>query len=350
MRVLENVPLRELTTLAVGGPARYLIEARVEDDVPRAAGFGAEKGLPVFVLGGGSNVLVADEGFDGVVVRIALAGCEIPAGPGAPCVVRAAAGEDWDALVARCVERGLGGIECLSGIPGTVGATPIQNVGAYGQEVAGTIVSVRAFDRLSGAVRRLTPAECAFGYRTSVFNTTERDRYIVLDVSFALTPGAAPTLLYGELSARFEGVRPSLGAVREAVRDIRRGKGMLLVAGDPDCRSAGSFFKNPVLSEVTYRALIEAAGTGMPSYEAGEGKVKVSAAWLVENAGYKKGMALGGAGLSTRHSLALINRGHAAARDLFDLARGIRRTVRARFGVLLEPEPVLLGFEQSLDS
>lgn len=357
MRLLENVRLRDFTTLGVGGPARYFVEAASEDDVVRGEAFASTRNLPLFVLGGGSNVLVADEGFGGVVLCVRLLGTDLrgadPASSapaaGSRVTVSAAAGEGWDEFVASCVEGDLVGVECLSGIPGTVGGTPIQNVGAYGQDVSETVASVRVLDRARSIIRDLAPGDCGFGYRTSAFNTSEKGRYIVLRVAFSLAPGAAPALRHDQLRARFADRPPTLRAVRDAVREIRRGKGMLLVAGDPDSRSAGSFFKNPVVSEETYQALRSAAGPDMPAYPAGPARLKIPAAWLVERAGYGRGMTLGQAGLSTRHSLALVNRGHATARELLELARAIRGSVRERFGVVLEPEPVLLGFDRPLD-
>jgi UDP-N-acetylmuramate dehydrogenase len=284
MNLRRDVILAPFTTLGVGGPARFFAEARTEADVPVAVEFAAREGIPLFVLGGGSNLLVADTGFPGVVLWMGIAGvCEASAGE--ETQVEAGAGEAWDALVDRCVERGLAGVECLSGIPGTVGGTPVQNVGAYGQEVSAVIRTVRVIDRASGAARDLPASECDFGYRSSVFNTTEAERYIVMRVAFALTPGGPPHVGYRDLMERFptSGATPSLREVRAAVREIRRAKGMLLVPGDPDSCSAGSFFKNPVVSDAEYARLDDLAGPDLPRYPAPEGRGR-SLLPLIENA------------------------------------------------------------------
>jgi UDP-N-acetylmuramate dehydrogenase len=347
MDLRRDVPLASLTTLGVGGPARFFAEAHTEEDVPETVEFAGREGIPLFVLGGGSNLLVADTGFPGVVLRMGIAGVrEMSDAEGT--FVEAGAGEAWDALVDRCVERDLAGIECLSGIPGTVGGTPVQNVGAYGQDVAEVIRVVRAFDRKAGDVRDIPASECGFEYRSSVFNTTDAERYVVMRVTYALTPGGLPHVAYRDLTERFPntGAPPSLREVRAAVREIRRAKGMLLVPGDADSRSAGSFFKNPVVSETEYARLNDLAGPDLPRYAAPEGRVKVSAAKLIEKAGFARGYRRGGTAISSRHTLALVNRERATAQEILDLAREIRDQVRERFGVVLTPEPVLLGFDQ----
>jgi UDP-N-acetylmuramate dehydrogenase len=348
----ENAPLAPLTTLGVGGPARWLAEATTEDEVRAALEFAASRNAPLFVLGGGSNVLVADEGFPGVVLRVGLRGVRTSS-EGPVEALEAGAGEDWDAFVGVCVAGGLAGLECLSGIPGTVGGTPVQNVGAYGQEVAPAIRSVRVLDRASGAAREMTRYECGFGYRTSVFNTSARDQHIVLRVTFVLPRGAAPNLSYRDVRGYFAARSgaaagpPTLAEVREAVREIRRGKSMLLVPGDPDCRSAGSFFKNPVLSEVQFNKLMvraSAKGLTVPSYPALDAQRKVSAAWLVEHSGFSKGFTLGAAGISKKHALALVNRGGARAAEIVRLKDEIQRAVLEVWGIALEAEPVMIGF------
>lgn len=349
MDVRRDVPLAPFTTLGVGGPAHFFAEARTEEDVPAAVEFAGHQGAPLFVLGGGSNLLVADTGFPGMVLRMCISGvAETEAGE--VTLVEAGAGEAWDAFVGRCVERGLAGIECLSGIPGTAGGTPVQNVGAYGQDVAAVIRTVRAFDRTSGGVRDIPASECDFGYRSSVFNTTDAGRHIVLRVTYALIPGGPPGAGYREVmdQLRSSGAAPSLGDVRAVVRGIRRAKSMLLVPGDPDSRSAGSFFKNPTVSEAEYARLNELVGPDLPRYPAFEGTVKVPAAGLIEKAGFVRGYRRGGAAISSRHTLALVNRNRATAREILDLAREIRDRVRERFDVVLMPEPVLLGFEEPL--
>lgn len=354
MILRERVPLALLTTFRVGGPARWFAEAVTVDDVRRAADEAVRLKLPLFVLGGGSNLLVSDEGFDGVVLRIGLRGvADDPPGDDAAthAVITAAAGEPWDDFVAGAVERGLGGVECLSGIPGTVGGTPIQNVGAYGQEAGPVIRAVRALDRLTGVVVDMTNADCAFRYRASRFNTTDRDRWIVLQVTYALPRSAAPNVTYRDLARLVAGrsAPPGLAEVRAAVREIRRTKGMLLEPGDPDCRSAGSFFKNPVISEAAYDRAAGLAGGELPRFEGdAPGFVKVPAARLIELAGFARGYERGGAAISSKHSLALINRANASAADIVALARAIRDGVRAMFGVELRPEPVLVGFRDEI--
>lgn len=338
----ENLPLSAWTTFGVGGPARYFLNATSEQEVVEGLELAREKRLPVFVLGGGSNLLVSDRGFEGLVLRVGLKGMTWE-----DAQLCAAAGEDWDGVVAACVERGLGGIECLSGIPGLAGGTPIQNVGAYGQETSDVLVSVRALDRGKESVVELSKSQCGFGYRTSIFNTSQRDQYIVLSVTYSLRKGAAPHVKYPDLLRRFEGrAEPTLAEVRQAVRDIRAGKGMLIVEGDPDCRSAGSFFKNPILSESEYEKIQNNVKQAVPRYPAGTGRVKTSAAWLIEKAGFKKGMSRGGAGVSSKHTLALVNRGGAKAADIVRLAREIRRGVEDAFGIRLIPEPVFVGFDE----
>ncbi len=350
MVLRENVPLAPFTTLGVGGPARFFVEAEDEVQVVNALEFASLRNLPVFVLGGGSNLVVADSGFQGMVVRIALRGIrQETAGR-----IVAAAGEDWDSLVRLCVGQGLAGIECLSGIPGTVGGTPVQNVGAYGQEVSEVIASVRVLERKTPKTLDLDNAACGFSYRTSLFNGSERDRYVVLAVAFQLHPGAGPRIAYPELQRRFEGrtVRPTLADVRAAVLRIREGKSMVLRTGDPDSKSAGSFFKNPIVSESDARFAEEAAmsrasskeSSNMPCYPMGDGRVKLSAAWLIEHAGFSRGYCRGQAGLSSKHALAIINRGGATAGEILALMAEIQAAVDGLFHVKLVPEPVFVGF------
>jgi UDP-N-acetylmuramate dehydrogenase len=342
----ENVPLAPLTTFGIGGPARYFIDAPDDTTVLDAMHWAGERNLPVFVLGGGSNLLIADSGFPGLVVKIGIGGIEWT-GNGGHTIVRAGAGEEWDGLVALCVERDLAGIECLSGIPGSVGGTPVQNVGAYGQEVSEVLMKVRVYDRNTDRICELPKNECGFTYRTSIFNTVARDRYVVLNVTYALTPNGAPAIRYPDVQREFEGKAstPTLEDVRAAVRRIRARKAMLLVEGDADCRSAGSFFKNPVITERQFAELRNIAGLGVPRYPAAPGYVKTAAAWLIEQAGFSKGYSSGAVGLSTKHTLALVNKGGATASDVLRLAREIRARVRDRFGIRLMPEPVLLGFD-----
>jgi UDP-N-acetylmuramate dehydrogenase len=337
--IREKVPLAPFTTLQVGGCARYFASAINENELFAALEFAGTRALPVFILGGGSNVLIADEGFPGLVLQVALKGIEW-LGDG---IVTARAGEDWDEFVRQCVERELAGIECLSGIPGMVGGTPVQNVGAYGQEVSETITSVRCYDRSAQLIVELGNSDCRFAYRSSIFNTTERDRYIVLAATFVLKPQGQAAIRYTDLEKFFGGAttKPAVREVREAVRSIRASKAMLLIPGDPDCHSAGSFFKNPIVTTELLERLTEA----VPHYPSADGRVKVPAAWLIEHAGFEKGYLRGRAGISSRHSLAIVNRGGATAREVLDLANEIQDRVEMKFGVRLQLEPVLVGFD-----
>jgi UDP-N-acetylmuramate dehydrogenase len=350
MRVLEDVPLAPRTTLGVGGRARRLVEADDEAAIARAVTEADERGEPVLVLGGGSNLVVGDEGFEGTVVHLASRGVAVGR-HGDRVRLDVAAGEPWDDLVARAVDEGWSGVEALSGIPGLVGATPIQNVGAYGQEVKETIRSVRVLDRRDRTVRDLDAAACAFAYRKSVFKGDER--FVVLRVTFELEvrPDGAP-VRYAELS-RALGVQPGerapLARVRATVVALRRAKGMVLDPADPDSVSAGSFFVNPILDAPALSRLRERlahAGhdpAALPCFPEPEGRTKVSAAWLIERAGFAKGWTLGRAGLSRKHALAIVNRGGATAAEVLGAAAAIRSGVDAAFGVELTPEPVLVG-------
>lgn len=345
MNLQEHVSLAPLTTLGIGGPARWFVRAESAGEVLDALRWADAKSVPVLVLGGGSNVLIADEGFEGLVIRLDLRGVSVE-NHGESVTVRVAAGEPWDEFVAMAVREGWAGIECLSGIPGLAGATPIQNVGAYGQDVSETIVAVEAFDRREGAMRSLTNEECRFGYRSSLFKNVEKDRYVVLSVTFRLERGGQAAVRYPELQRFLEerGItHDDLSGVRDAVIAIRRRKGMVLDASDPDTRSDGSFFMNPVLTASEYAAFARVAGDSAPHFPAGEGNVKLSAAWLIEHAGFEKGFAHGRAGISSKHTLAIINRGGATAREVLELVRMIQGQVRERFGVELHPEPNFIG-------
>ena len=329
------------TTLRLGGPAAHWVRAVTEHQLVAAVTEADAAGGPVLVLGGGSNVVVADEGFAGTVVEVATRGVAAEADLCSGAVVTVAAGEDWDALVARAVSEGWVGLEALSGIPGSVGATPVQNVGAYGQEVADTIARVRVLDRAERRVRTFFHGDCDFGYRTSRFKR-EPGRYVVLTVTFQLRLGdrAAP-VQYAELARTLgveRGERPPLAAVREAVLGLRAGKGMVLDGADPDTWSAGSFFTNPVIDPAR-------VPEGAPAWPQPDGRVKTSAAWLIDRAGFAKGYAGPGGrvSLSTKHTLALTNRGDARTEDLLALAREVRQGVADRFGIVLENEPVLVG-------
>ncbi|WP_172216120.1 UDP-N-acetylmuramate dehydrogenase [Nocardioides sp. zg-DK7169] len=337
--------LRDHTTLRVGGPAARWVRARTEDQAVAAVAAADERGEPVLVLGGGSNLVVADAGFPGTVVELAMDEITVEGDDDGPACggvsVTAGAGAGWDDLVALACERGWVGLEALSGIPGTVGATPVQNVGAYGQEVAQTIARVRTWDRVERRVRSFAAADCGFGYRTSRFKA-DPQRHVVLSVTFQLRTGdlSAP-VAYAELARTLgvgSGERAPLGDVRTAVLGLRRGKGMVLDAEDHDTWSAGSFFTNPVLPA-------DRVPEGAPAWPAGDGLVKTSAAWLIEHAGFTKGHGGPAASLSTKHTLALTNRGGATAADVLALAREVRDGVEARFGIRLVNEPVLVGCE-----
>ena len=338
-----------MTTLGIGGPAQWFVEAATEQDMLEAVQFAEARNVPLFVLGGGSNLLVSDSGFEGLVLHIALKGIRSHAAdPAGERVYEAAAGEDWDAFVQRTVEAGCGGVECLAGIPGTVGGTPVQNVGAYGQEVGPVIEQVRAFDLHIGKFVEMSAQECCFAYRQSRFNTSDKGRFVVTRVDFRLRSTGAATLKYADLQRAFPAnSNPAVREVAEVVRRIRESKGMLLIEGDEDCRSAGSFFKNPVVSESQAEKVTSAAGTEPPHFSAGprqDGCVKLPAAWLIEQAGFSKGYSLGRAGISQKHTLALVNRGGATAAEILTLAQRIRGGVEERFGIELQMEPVMLGF------
>jgi UDP-N-acetylmuramate dehydrogenase len=349
MEFQQNIPLAPLTTLGVGGPARWFAEARSVDDVRRVVERAHQERWPLFILGGGSNLVVADSGWPGLVLRVAVGGVESSDAQQGRRGFTAGAGVVWDELVAATVKQDCAGVECLSGIPGLVGGTPVQNVGAYGQEVAQTITEVLAFDLHAGDVRSLCREACGFSYRTSIFNTDARGRYIILRVTFELEPGGAPHVEYPDLQKYFaaSSATPSLQAARDAVREVRRRKAMLIVAGDEDARSAGSFFKNALVSEAEYDAIAaRAAAAGLarpPRFTTGEG-VKVPAAWLVEQSGMPKGTVRGPVGISRRHALAIVNRGGAMAADVIALKNEIQERVATVFGVMLRPEPVFVGF------
>ena len=336
--------LAELTTLRLGGPAPAVIEAATEEVLVDAVRIADEGGDPPLLVAGGSNLVVADEGVDRTVIRVLTQGVVVDLDSCSGAMVTVQAGETWDAIVARAVDEGWVGVEALSGIPGSVGATPIQNVGAYGQEVAQTIASVHVFDRYDRAIRTVASADCGFSYRSSRFKV-EPNRFVVLTVTFQLPLGdlGAP-VAYAEL-ARTLGVelggRAPAARVREAVLELRRGKGMVLDADDHDTWSAGSFFTNPILSTTEAEALPADA----PRWEQPDGSVKTSAAWLIEKAGFSRGHGSGRVSLSTKHTLALTNRGGATTDELLTLAREIRDGVQSAFGITLVPEPVLVGCE-----
>jgi UDP-N-acetylmuramate dehydrogenase len=348
MMIQENVALAPLTTMGVGGPARFFVEGTSKVEIREAVEYAKTRNLPLFVLGGGSNLIVSDAGWPGLVLKVAIQGINHRHGHGT-AYFDAGAGEDWDQFVAMTVQHNCAGVECLSGIPGSVGGTPVQNVGAYGQEVAETIDSVVALDLRSGEEQEFERADCGFAYRTSIFNTTERGRYVILRVTYALVHDGEPRVAYGDLQRHFAGRsrKPTLAEVREAVRQIRASKAMLITLGDEDSRSAGSFFKNPVLSAEEFDALKQRAAARtveVPSYPALEAQRKVSAAWLVEQSGFPKGYGNGRVGLSRKHALAIVNRGGATAAEIVTFKDEIQRKVEEQWGIRLEPEPVFVGF------
>ena len=361
MKIQENIRLAAYTTLQVGGCARYFAEPADEDEIVTALRWARARSLPVFVLGGGSNLLVSDAGFRGLVLHMTLAGIEardVNAMPDAmPDATRdgmriysVGAGVDWDEFVARAVADNCAGVECLSGIPGSVGGTPVQNVGAYGQDVSESIARVCAIDATTFDRVEFDREACGFRYRQSRFNGAELGRYILTRVDFALRPGGAPKIAYAELQRSIgtqpDGVAmPTLAQTREAVLQIRRAKGMVLDERDADSRSAGSFFKNPVVSLAEYERIAAVSSVPVPHFEAGAGQVKLAAAWLIEQSGIGKGFALGPAAVSSKHTLALVNLGGATAADILRLKELVQERVRRRFAVELHPEPVMLGFE-----
>ncbi|WP_037605749.1 UDP-N-acetylmuramate dehydrogenase [Streptacidiphilus rugosus] len=349
MQELHDAPLAPLTTLRIGGPAARLVTATTDADVVSVVRAADDAGEPLLLVGGGSNLVIGDEGFPGTVLRIATEGFALDG-----TRLTLAAGEVWaDAVDRVVVDHGLAGIEFLAGIPGSAGATPVQNVGAYGQEVADTVTEVVAYDRHARETVTLAAADCGFGYRHSRFKA-DPDRYVVLRVTFALedASGASTPVRYAE-AARALGVAPGeraeLGAARETVLKLRAGKGMVLDPEDHDTWSAGSFFTNPILTEAEHAAFLARAAERLgsdvepPAYPAGEGHVKTSAAWLIDKAGFTKGYGAGRARLSGKHTLALTNRGDATAADLLTLAREVRDGVAAAFGVTLVNEPVMVG-------
>jgi UDP-N-acetylmuramate dehydrogenase len=349
MVIQENVPLAPLTTLGVGGSARYFVEAMSADEVRDALRYSKQRGLALLILGGGSNLVVADAGWPGLVLKVSILGINHRHGH-KTAYFDVGAGEDWDGFVAGAVQHHCAGVECLSGIPGSVGGTPVQNVGAYGQEVGETIDSVLALEVESGEEREFEKSDCAFGYRTSIFNNSARGRYVILRVTYALVHDGEPRIVYADLQKHFAGrPKPTLSEVREAVRQIRASKAMLITPGDEDARSAGSFFKNPVLSTHEFEALREKAAARrleIPNYPALASQRKVSAAWLVEQSGFSKGYRKGHVGISRKHALAIVNRGGATAAEVLALKDEIQNRVAQQWGIQLEPEPVFVGFSE----
>jgi UDP-N-acetylmuramate dehydrogenase len=344
LELQRDVPLAPLTTLELGGAAKYFVRAEDESTLAGAVRWAADQGVPFAILGGGSNVIVPDEGYDGLVIHMGVAKVEFGTGG----TVDAGAGVPWETVVDGAVSRDWAGLECLTGIPGSTGATPIQNVGAYGQEVAEVVAGVRVLRRDTQTFEELAPEDCAFGYRDSLFKQ-EPDRFIVSGVRFALRPHGAATVRYAELAGRI-GPDPTLADVRHAVLELRRRKSMVIDPDDPNCRSAGSFFLNPIVSGAEAQRVVgqavhdnlASAPADVPRYPAQNGEVKLAAGWLIERAGIAKGTRRGAIGVSTKHALALVHHGGGTTVDLLAFADEIRARVRDRFGVDLEREPRLL--------
>jgi UDP-N-acetylmuramate dehydrogenase len=348
----SDVALAPLCTMRVGGPARWFVSAHTESGLVAALAWASGRGVPVHVLGGGSNVVIADEGIDGLVIQVAITGVE-RRDDGQRVTFAAGAGEQWDALVAASIAADGAGLECLSGIPGCVGGTPVQNVGAYGQDVSMTISHVDVVDRRTASPRRLTNAECAFGYRSSRFKREDIDRFIVSRVEYSLAAGGPPTVAYADVVEYVQRTgmsAPRLSDVRDAVLAIRRRKGMVIEPGNDTNRSCGSFFVNPVVSrEVLRRVQDVAAGHRVPHYEVDAAGVKIPAAWLIERAGFPKGTSRSVVAISPFQAQAIINRGGARAADVLALACDVKRAVWTMFGISIVPEPVFLGFASTAD-
>jgi UDP-N-acetylmuramate dehydrogenase len=353
MVIQENIELAGFTTIRLGGPARYFCSCTSVTELSEALEHGRKNHLRIHILGGGSNTVFSDKGFDGLIIKIGLKGISVSEEMDY-ALVTVQGGEDWDPFVAYCVEKGYGGLECLSGIPGSVGATPIQNVGAYGQEVKDTVVRVRVLERSTLRESEMTNAECNFSYRQSKFKQQETGKYIVTETTFRLKKNGRPTINYPEVQKAIESAVPissladgreSLSAVRNVVLSLRRKKSMVIDPGDVNTRSVGSFFMNPVVTRGEFERInerwnINGDGAAIPVFEAGE-KLKIPAAWLIERSGFQKGLTKNGAGISEHHSLALVNRG-GTAEAVLSLAEEIRNGVERRFSIRLEMEPIIV--------
>ncbi len=347
---LARVPLAPLTTLGIGGPADWFVRATSAEQVGAAARWCRDRELSLFVLGGGSNLVIADDGVEALVLQVAIKGLDFLRRH-TDILVRVGAGEPWDDVVAAAVRHGLAGLECLSGIPGSTGGTPVQNVGAYGQEVSDTITEVEVFDTATMHMTTLAPTQCRFGYRTSRFKSDDSGRFVVCGVQFALRQGS-PTITYPDVIDYVQRGRissPTLDDVRQAVLSIRRGKGMVIDETDPDTRSVGSFFVNPVVTTAVHAGLEAERKGAVPGFRLPHDRIKLPAAWLIEQSGFPRGYQSGPVGLSTKHPLAVINRGGATARDVLRLAVQIKTRVADRFGIALVPEPAFVGFADEAD-
>jgi UDP-N-acetylmuramate dehydrogenase len=335
-----NVPLAPFATLQVGGPAQWFVRAQSPRQVQLAHAWAAERGLPVFILGGGSNVVIAKHGVPGLVLHVTIRGIDVLQS-GDEALLSVGAGEPWDPFVSKVVDEGYAGLETLSGIPGLVGGTPIQNVGAYGQEVSTTIESVTVFDTRTREISIIAARDCGFAYRQSRFKQSDAGRFTICGVTFRVRRGS-PTVTYPDVMTWVEQNRlsqPAVADVRRGVIEIRRRKGMVLDPADADTRSVGSFFMNPIV------AASKQTDLGARAFAMADGRVKIPAAWLIERAGFGKGFAAGAAGLSSKHPLAIVNRGGADADDVVELACRIKRAVLDRFGIALRPEPIFAGFD-----
>jgi UDP-N-acetylmuramate dehydrogenase len=351
--LMENISLAQMTTLGLGGRARFFAEVTSAEALGEAIEWAGASGAAILVLGGGSNLVIADAGWPGLVLRISIRSVETDT-KADQVFLRVGAGEEWDSLVELTVDRGWAGFECLSGIPGRVGATPVQNVGAYGQETSETLVSVEAFDLSTRRLVKLTAAECEFGYRTSRFKHRDRDRFIITEVSYRLAAGGDPAVRYAELKRHLDEQgkgSPTLSEVRESVIRLRKRKAMVIDPADTDSRSVGSFFVNPVVSLEQFEMVKQRAsdflkdGQAIPAFPAPDGQVKLSAAWLIERAGINRGYVHGNVGTSTKHALAIINRGGGTSREVAELAEIIKARVSEAFNVALTPEPIFAGFD-----
>ena len=348
----ENVSLAEYTTLQIGGPASYFAEVTTTESLITGVEWARSRGLSIFILGGGSNVVIADNGFDGLVLHPTIKGRQTSE-IGDKVLVTVGAGEAWDVFVSTCIANNWAGIECLSGIPGRVGATPIQNVGAYGQEISETLARLNAFDTQTNEIVNISAEHCEFGYRTSRFKTRDRNRFVIMEVTYRLAPDGVPAVKYAELQRYLSGIsktQPVLADVRDAVIAIRRRKAMVIDPADSDSRSVGSFFVNPVISQTEYDEVKTRArrrapqGAEIPVFPAPDEKIKLSAAWLIEHAGFPRGFIFGNVGTSSKHSLAIINRGGGRAAEIRKLSEMIISEVENIFGVTLIPEPLFIGF------
>lgn len=346
--IQENVPLAPLTTLKVGGAARFFTEASTETEIIEAVSWAKGANLPLFVLGGGSNLVISDAGFQGLVLKIATRGItEIAEKDCTGLAVEA--GENWDDFVAFCVARDFHGVECLSGIPGTVGAAPVQNIGAYGQEVSTTVSRVKCFDLQTGETLYLRNGkdgrfECGFAYRKSIFNTLQKNRYIILAVEFCFPQSAISQIIYKDLKNYFGDKKPNLREIRRAVLEIRKAKSMVIDENDPNSRSAGSFFKNPIVSVKEYEKINANFGGNVPFFRVDGESVKIPAAWLIEQSGFYKGFFLGNAAISEKHALAIINKGNAETSEIIALKEAIQAEVEKKFAIPLQTEPEFIGF------